>query len=106
MLYLVKTVFANVAANYDLMNDAMSFGLHRLWKQYFADELRLRFDTKVVDVAGGTGDIAFRLFKRLHERHPTVSAEWSVTIVDVNEKMLDVGKVGQKRDYRYSREYL
>ncbi|VDM58833.1 unnamed protein product [Angiostrongylus costaricensis] len=70
----VHNVFASVANNYDLMNDAMSFGIHRLWKDYY-----------VLDVAGGTGDIAFRLQKR-------IGSSGRITVVDINEKMLDVGR--------------
>ncbi|GAB1608132.1 2-methoxy-6-polyprenyl-1,4-benzoquinol methylase, mitochondrial-like [Argonauta hians] len=56
----VHEVFKNVAGKYDLMNDAMSAGVHRLWKDYFVRQLAPTGQTKLVDVAGGTGDIAFR----------------------------------------------
>lgn len=52
---LVLGVFENVASSYDLMNDAMSLGIHRLWKDYFVSVLNPAYDTKLLDVAGGTG---------------------------------------------------
>ncbi|KAE9417959.1 hypothetical protein Angca_007344, partial [Angiostrongylus cantonensis] len=61
----VHDVFASVANKYDLMNDAMSLGIHRLWKDYYVDGLPLSSRSQVLDVAGGTGDIAFRLQKRI-----------------------------------------
>merc|ERR1712235_220519 len=56
----VNEVFTNVADTYDKMNDAMSMGVHRAWKDWFVDELRPRQNTHQLDMAGGTGDIAFR----------------------------------------------
>lgn len=52
---LVQEVFSSVAANYDLMNDVMSLGLHRLWKDYFVTKLAPPTGSKIIDVAGGTG---------------------------------------------------
>src|SRR3546814_9856883 len=60
----VRGVFTNVARNYDLMNDLMSAGVHRLWKAAFVDRLAPRPGMRVLDVAGGTGDIAFRINDR------------------------------------------
>lgn len=57
---LVRGVFSSVAQRYDVMNDLMSAGLHRIWKDYFVDQLRPFRGMKHLDVAGGTGDIAFR----------------------------------------------
>ena len=83
---LVDVVFHNVADRYDLMNDLMSFGLHRLWKDAFVAKLRpprnRRF--RLLDVAGGTGDIAFRVAA-------AGGATTDVTVVDVNPDMLRVG---------------
>jgi demethylmenaquinone methyltransferase/2-methoxy-6-polyprenyl-1,4-benzoquinol methylase len=83
---LVDAVFHNVADRYDLMNDLMSFGLHRLWKDAFVAKLRpLRSRPfRHLDVAGGTGDIAFRVAA-------AGGAATEVTIVDVNPEMLRVG---------------
>ncbi|VDN04155.1 unnamed protein product [Thelazia callipaeda] len=86
----VHAVFANVANKYDLMNDAMSLGIHRLWKDFFVRSLELSPNTSVVDVAGGTGDIAFRAVREMQARQGT----GTVTVCDINENML---KVGQKR---------
>jgi len=80
---MVHEVFASVATRYDLMNDAMSFGLHRAWKDSFIDQLRPRGDMKLLDVAGGTGDIAFRFLK---------SGGGHVTVCDINAHMLEEGK--------------
>src|SRR3546814_5568435 len=58
---MVRGVFSNVASRYDLMNDAMSGGMHRLWKNLFVRRLKPRNHEQILDMAGGTGDIAFRL---------------------------------------------
>jgi len=77
----VTGVFQSVAKNYDLMNDAMSGGMHRLWKDRFVRRVRPRAGEQVLDMAGGTGDIAFRL----------AAAGASVTVADINPAMLAVG---------------
>ena len=82
---LVNEVFDSVAFRYDLMNDLMSVGLHRLWKDSFVDWLAPRKDTHLLDVAGGTGDIAFRFIKKTKNKA-------AVTILDRNENMLKEGK--------------
>src|ERR1700759_3580515 len=78
----VGGVFTSVAARYDLMNDAMSGGMHRLWKDRFVARVKPRAGEAILDMAGGTGDIAFRLAK----------AGAAVTVADINPAMLDVGK--------------
>jgi len=112
---LVKGIFSNVAKKYDLMNDLMSAGVHRLWKNKMIAEIN--FDAfhknindsqticstkssakhnsqsdnnilKFIDVAGGTGDIAFRITKKAREKN----IEHQVEIVDINQAMLDCGK--------------
>ena len=82
---LVRGVFDSVADKYDLMNDLMSGGVHRLWKDRFVRDIRPRADLKYLDVAGGTGDIAFRIKKR-------AGANADITIFDLNEQMLAVGR--------------
>lgn len=77
----VGSVFARVAARYDIMNDLMSGGLHRSWKDAFVTMLRPREGEAILDMAGGTGDIAFRL----------AAAGAEVTVSDINQDMLDVG---------------
>jgi demethylmenaquinone methyltransferase/2-methoxy-6-polyprenyl-1,4-benzoquinol methylase len=77
----VGGVFKSVAPKYDLMNDAMSAGMHRLWKDRFVRRVKPRDGEQVLDMAGGTGDIAFRLAaKGAH-----------VTVADINPAMLEVG---------------
>ncbi len=81
---LVRGVFDRVARRYDLMNDLMSGGLHRLWKDSLIDSLRPRPGMHLLDVAGGTGDLAFRFL----ERAPGAR----VTVCDINAAMLAVGR--------------
>jgi demethylmenaquinone methyltransferase/2-methoxy-6-polyprenyl-1,4-benzoquinol methylase len=83
---MVRHVFDAVAPKYDLMNDLMSAGVHRLWKAALIDWLAPRPGQRIVDVAGGTGDIAFRLLERMGE------AALPVTICDINAEMLNVGR--------------
>ncbi|KAI6218350.1 2-methoxy-6-polyprenyl-1,4-benzoquinol methylase, mitochondrial [Aphelenchoides fujianensis] len=85
----VHTVFENVASKYDLMNDLMSGGIHRLWKDYFVDIADPHPNWKCVDVAGGTGDIAFRLARHAATKGPL---EENLIVYDINQKMLDVGE--------------
>ena len=91
---LVEGVFDNVASRYDLMNDLMSGGIHRLWKNRFVQMMHPRANRKLLDVAGGTGDIAFRYRKAAGE-----SAK--ITVCDINKEMLKVG-----RDRAIDRGYL
>ena len=84
----VGGVFTSVAARYDLMNDAMSGGMHRLWKDRFVRRVKPRAGEQLLDMAGGTGDIAFRLAR----------SGASVTVADINPAMLEVGiERAQKR---------
>ena len=78
----VGSVFSRVAARYDIMNDFMSAGLHRPWKDMFVRRVKPRAGESILDMAGGTGDIAFRM-----ARHGA-----RVTVSDINEDMLGVGK--------------
>jgi demethylmenaquinone methyltransferase / 2-methoxy-6-polyprenyl-1,4-benzoquinol methylase len=81
----VRAVFDSVATKYDLMNDLMSFGIHRLWKRYAVELAGLRPGHKVLDLASGTGDLAAR-FSGL------VGPEGLVTMTDINAAMLDQGR--------------
>lgn len=81
----VFDVFDSVATNYDRMNDFMSFGMHRLWKDRLIRQIRPRASDRCLDVAGGTGDIAFRLKKATQGRA-------HVTICDLTAPMLQVGR--------------
>lgn len=78
----VGGVFSSVARNYDLMNDLMSGGMHRLWKNRFVAKVKPRRGETILDMAGGTGDIAFRMAER----------GALVTVSDINPDMLAVGK--------------
>lgn len=86
----VRGVFDSVASKYDLMNDVMSGGMHRLWKNHLVRQLPLRDGMHLLDLAGGTGDISFRYLQRAHENRIKVK----VTISDINAAML---AEGQKR---------
>jgi len=94
----VYEVFEKVAATYDLMNDVMSAGTHRLWKQHFVSNINIRPQMSVLDMAGGTGDIAFKIFDDFARKYPTgtVSKDTypDIVIGDINANML---KVGQER---------
>lgn len=82
---LVTDVFDSVADKYDLMNDLMSGGVHRLWKNRFVQMMMPRGNRSLLDVAGGTGDIAFRYRARAGEAA-------KITVCDLNKEMLKVGK--------------
>lgn len=82
----VRGVFESVAANYDLMNDLMSLSIHRLWKQEMVSQLALQPKMKILDVAGGTGDISFLM----QEKYPYLDLE--ITICDLTSSMLQVGR--------------
>uniref|UniRef100_A0A1B6G3G9 2-methoxy-6-polyprenyl-1,4-benzoquinol methylase, mitochondrial n=1 Tax=Cuerna arida TaxID=1464854 RepID=A0A1B6G3G9_9HEMI len=101
----VYEVFENVANKYDVMNDAMSFFIHRIWKDIFIQRLAPTPGTNLLDVAGGTGDIAFRYLKYLKNLPPPtsdlVSPPSSVTVCDINRAMLSVGRErAEKQGYR------
>ena len=88
---LVRDVFRSVAGRYDLMNDLMSGGVHRLWKARMVDWLNPRGPMAIVDVAGGTGDIAFRLLKRLNQSARGRDTG-TITVCDLTEDMVRVGR--------------
>ena len=83
---MVRGVFSSVAGNYDIMNDLMSGGMHRLWKNDFVSRVQASPHAAILDLAGGTGDIAVRLRKR-------TGAE--ITICDINHDMLKAGRARQ-----------
>src|SRR3569832_1336391 len=84
---LVHDVFSSVASKYDLMNDLMSAGVHRLWKDAFVDWRYPRPGWRVLDVAGGTGDSAFRIADMARSR----GGEATITVCDINEDMVREG---------------
>ncbi|MFC3854048.1 bifunctional demethylmenaquinone methyltransferase/2-methoxy-6-polyprenyl-1,4-benzoquinol methylase UbiE [Salinispirillum marinum] len=81
----VADVFHSVAARYDVMNDLMSFGIHRVWKLFTIELSGVRTGAKVLDIAGGTGDLAAKFAQR-------VGPEGEVVLADINESMLRVGR--------------
>jgi demethylmenaquinone methyltransferase/2-methoxy-6-polyprenyl-1,4-benzoquinol methylase len=81
----VAGVFSSVAARYDLMNDLMSGGLHRLWKAFAVSQSGVREGQRVLDVAGGSGDMAFEFARRAGDRG-------EVWLTDINGAMLEVGR--------------
>lgn len=101
---LVGNVFSSVASKYDVLNDAMSLGIHRMWKESFVSELLPRLPPSVhrndarewkptfqcLDVAGGTGDIALKILDRAREKYG--NRDVRVEIVDLNEGMLGEGR--------------
>jgi 2-methoxy-6-polyprenyl-1,4-benzoquinol methylase len=106
---LVGEVFSSVAGNYDIMNDAMSFGIHRCWKDQFVGmlgplkphkvkcpetgEVKSFEPMRVLDVAGGTGDITFRMLNKAREDSQGYDKLGvDITMTDINADMLEVGK--------------
>jgi demethylmenaquinone methyltransferase/2-methoxy-6-polyprenyl-1,4-benzoquinol methylase len=83
----VGQVFSSVARRYDLMNDLMSGGMHRLWKDRFVNRVKPRAGEDILDMAGGTGDVAFRMARRGAR----------VTVADINPDMLEVGEERARR---------
>ncbi len=81
----VQSVFRSVAPRYDLMNDVMSLGLHHLWKDFAIDRLLLRPGLRVLDLAAGTGDLTWRLAKKLGKESQIIAA-------DLNAEMLTLGR--------------
>ena len=88
---LVKDVFDSVAQKYDIMNDLMSGGVHRIWKKKMIEEINFNPNQKqynMLDVAGGTGDIAFRILQKAKKEN----IEAKIEVADINQEMLKVGK--------------
>src|SRR5690625_855189 len=81
----VAGVFTSVAARYDLMNDLMSGGIHRLWKRFTIELSAVRPGQRVLDIAGGTGDLSHQFARR-------VGDEGLVVLADINASMLNVGR--------------
>ena len=81
---LVQKVFSDVASNYDLMNDVMSFGAHRLWKRTFIDIINPSYGDKIIDVGSGSGDVVLEIQKKYSNA--------KIDIVDLNKAMLQEGK--------------
>lgn len=86
---MVQDVFSTVASKYDIMNDLMSFGLHRLWKDEMIRELHPSTDDELLDVAGGTGDISWKYLQ---------AGGGKATVCDLNKEMLEQGKLKYTSD--------
>ena len=82
---LVQNVFSEVAKNYDLMNDVMSFGSHRLWKKKFVEIINPKKNEMIIDVGSGTGDIAKNILK--------TKFKGELHLLDLNPQMLNIGKL-------------
>ena len=92
---LVKGVFDSVAGRYDLMNDLMSGGLHRLWKRYTVEQARVRRGQTVLDLAGGTGDLARRFVRQVGPRGRVVLADINhAMLVQGRRRLVDAGAAG------------
>lgn len=100
----MKGVFSSVASNYDLMNDAMSMGIHRLWKDDFVSRLNPGSNgpINVLDVAGGSGDISMRILDYAREKY--ADRESRVTVSDINPDMLEEGRVKFKKSMYWNSE--
>ena len=97
---LVKDVFSNVAFRYDVMNDVMSFGIHRFWKDALIDWLNPQPYQKLLDVAGGTGDISFKFLDRARGMA-------TATVLDMTEAMLIEGKKrGESKEFAKNLEWV
>lgn len=105
---LVKDIFSNVATKYDLMNDLMSGSIHRLWKKEMVKQvtflnqgkssLEEQKSCKIIDVAGGTGDIAFRIAKKAGVEDVNIE----IAVVDINQEMLEVGRQRNLNKYGFN----
>jgi len=87
----VRAVFDSVAPRYDLMNDLMSGGLHRFWKTAAVDWLAPQPGYRIIDVAGGTGDVAMRLVRAAGGAEALARTGGAVTVIDINTEMMAVG---------------
>lgn len=85
---MVRGVFDSVASSYDIMNDLMSAGVHRLWKNQMVDWLNPQPGWNTIDVGGGTGDVAFRIQDKVAKRN----GDCHITVTDINHEMLKVGR--------------
>ncbi len=94
----VHGVFSNVASKYDVMNDVMSMGIHRVWKDAMMDWLAPRDGQKLLDVAGGTGDVSFRFLARAPEAHATV-LDMTESMLIEGQKRAEAGQMAEKLNW-------
>lgn len=91
----VADVFHSVAAKYDVMNDLMSFGIHRLWKRFTINASKIKRGAVVLDIAGGTGDLTKQFSKRVGETGRVVLADINASMLNVGrDRLTDLGLVG------------
>src|SRR5271154_2259390 len=103
----VRAVFTSVAAKYDVMNDLMSAGAHRLWKQFTLSLANLRPGQSALDVAGGTGDLAAGLAKQVGQRGTVVLTDINTAMLDRGrDRLLDAGFAGTLRYVQANAERL
>ncbi|CAD2213131.1 ubiquinone biosynthesis methyltransferase [Angomonas deanei] len=109
----VKKVFNTVASKYDMMNDILSLGVHRLWKKHFVEDfVRPLPGGKYLDVAGGTGDIAFKIHDLIKAREgafgitPGLGEGTRIVVSDINESMLEEGKKRAEREGYFNVEWV
>jgi demethylmenaquinone methyltransferase/2-methoxy-6-polyprenyl-1,4-benzoquinol methylase len=104
---LVRGVFDSVAAQYDVMNDLMSFGIHRIWKRVAIQLANVRSGDKILDLAGGTGDLTIRFEKRVGKTGEVVLADInSEMLCTGRDRLIDKGLVGNIRYAQVNAEYL
>ena len=94
----VRGVFSSVASRYDVMNDVMSLGIHRIWKDAMMDWLAPRAGQRLLDVAGGTGDISFRFLRRAGSGHATV-CDLTEPMLVAGRKRAEAEKMGESLDW-------
>ncbi len=103
----VGAVFDSVAGRYDLMNDLMSFGIHRLWKRYTLELCGLRPGQRVLDLAGGTGDLASRQARRVGDSGQVILADINAEMLQRGrDRLIDEGRVGNVQCIQCNAETL
>lgn len=104
---LVDDVFTSVADNYDIMNDLMSMGVHRLWKRHFISTCRVREGYRVLDLAGGTADIAVQLSRRVGDQGQVVLSDINAAMLrHGRDRLLDEGAHGRCSSAQADAQYL
>lgn len=104
---LVDDVFTSVADNYDIMNDLMSMGVHRLWKRHFISTCRVREGNRVLDLAGGTADIAVQLSRRVGDKGQVVLSDINAAMLrHGRDRLLDEGAYGCSSIAQADAQYL
>ncbi len=104
---MVAEVFHSVAQKYDLMNDVMSLGIHRLWKRFTIDMTAVRPGNRVLDLAGGTGDLAIKLAEKVGPGGEVVLADINSSMLQQGrERLADLGVVGNVRYAQVNAECL